>query len=440
MSPYTGKFANAGLAKEGTRGTFTAPTRFVNYVPPFDFSPDIQELESQGVSGIADMVTKYAQGPGQLKAGKIKFEMEPENSGEHFMAAFGTDTVTETASFIVILNTNDTIDFVCTAGTEAATVAAGTYVAGANSGTDAAGTLCKLIASAMHTADSAHTYTVTFSTTTNKFTIATSQASGTFSLLFNSGTNAAKTMAPLLGFSTAADQTGAYTYTAGTAVVAVFSHAFTRAQTAQLPSYSWWKMNAGLDYEQFTGCLLSKLELDIKAKEFVEVSADWIGLKGATSTSQSQSYSTHNAFKFDQVVPTVAGSPVADYDDIKLTIDNMGENVHTIGSSIWATKNYSKGFKVSLSMTITVENTTEWAKFIAGTPSSVTITMTSIEAIKATTYFSLTLTMTNVVYKGAPRPLGKDLLKITFTSDATSSINSSTTLTATLVNSIGVSY
>ena len=69
-----------------------------------------------------------------------------------------------------------------------------------------------------------------------------------------------------------------------------------------------------------------------------------------------------------------------------------------------------------------------------------TSTMTSIEAIKATTYFSLTLTMTNVVYKGAPRPLGKDLLKITFTADATSSINSSTTLTATLVNSIGVSY
>ena len=441
MSPYTGILGEAGLAPEVTPGTFVAPTVGVRFRPPFDFSVNMTLLESQGVSGIPDMVTKTAQGPSELKSGKVKFEVEPEGGlGQHLMAAFGVDTMTEVASFIVQTGVNDTIDFVCTAGTKAATVAAGTYAAGLNSGTDAATTLCYKIAAAMVVADGAHVYTVTFNPATNLFTIATNQATGTFSLLFHTGTNNAKTMAPLLGYATASDQTGAYTYTAGTAVVAVGSHVFSRIASASLPTYSWWQKN-GPDYPEFAGCMLSKLEFDIKAKEYVVASADWIGLKYVSGgTSQSITYSTHQPFEWDQAVVTVAGTPYTDYEDLKITIDNNCENVHTVSATANANKNYSKGFKVSVALTLTVENTTEWAKYNAGTLSSLTIALTSTEFIKGSIAFALTFTMTNIAYKAAPRPIPKDMIKITFSADATSSVNTSTTMTVTLVNSVALAY
>jgi hypothetical protein len=54
------------------------------------------------------------------------------------------------------------------------------------------------------------TYTVTFSTTTGKFTIA---RTGNFTLRWQSGTNTANTAGAMLGFAVAANDTGAATYT-----------------------------------------------------------------------------------------------------------------------------------------------------------------------------------------------------------------------------------
>ena len=58
---------------------------------------------------------------------------------------------------------------------------------------------------------SAHTYTVTFSTTTGKWTIATNHSF--LSLLANTGTNVATSVWTTIGFTTASDKTGATTYT-----------------------------------------------------------------------------------------------------------------------------------------------------------------------------------------------------------------------------------
>ena len=59
--------------------------------------------------------------------------------------------------------------------------------------------------------------TVTYNSTSGKFVIA--KASGTLSLLWNTGTNAANTIGDKLGFSTAADDTGVLSYTADNAQV-----------------------------------------------------------------------------------------------------------------------------------------------------------------------------------------------------------------------------
>lgn len=100
----------------------------------------------------------------------------------------------------VVDSTNNKIDFNDGSGNVVATISSGTYSA-TDLGTeiktqlDASGSL---------------THTVTYDTATGLWTIA---ASGTFSLLWNTGANLANTAAGLVGFSTASDSTGAATYT-----------------------------------------------------------------------------------------------------------------------------------------------------------------------------------------------------------------------------------
>lgn len=86
-------------------------------------------------------------------------------------------------------------------------------------------TLATAIVLAMNTADPSNSYTCTVDRTfssnlQNRVTIATSGAF--LSLLFNSGTTSASCIAPLIGFTTASDQTGSTSYqsssTSGTAL------------------------------------------------------------------------------------------------------------------------------------------------------------------------------------------------------------------------------
>lgn len=71
--------------------------------------------------------------------------------------------------------------------------------------------LASALQTAMNTVQTAETHSVTYSDTDGKFTIATS-TSAVLSLLWNTGTNAANTVGDKLGFSVAADDTGATTY------------------------------------------------------------------------------------------------------------------------------------------------------------------------------------------------------------------------------------
>lgn len=75
--------------------------------------------------------------------------------------------------------------------------------------------LAQAIADAMN-ALTTDTITVTYSDSTNKFTFASS--GGTFSLLWNTGANTANTIGDKIGFSVAADDTGASSYVADSAL------------------------------------------------------------------------------------------------------------------------------------------------------------------------------------------------------------------------------
>lgn len=76
--------------------------------------------------------------------------------------------------------------------------------------------LAEALEAAMNAAHAADVHTATYSDTTGKFTF--TSANATFELLWNTGTNAANSIGDKIGFSVAADDTGAQTYTSDNAI------------------------------------------------------------------------------------------------------------------------------------------------------------------------------------------------------------------------------
>lgn len=101
----------------------------------------------------------------------------------------------------VISSSNRKIDFDIGGGAVVATLTTGTYTPTAL----AAEIVTQLNATA------AGTYTCSYSTSTGKWTI--TKSAGTLSLLWNTGANTANGLHTTIGFSSAADSTGALTYT-----------------------------------------------------------------------------------------------------------------------------------------------------------------------------------------------------------------------------------
>ena len=107
--------------------------------------------------------------------------------------------------FEIIAGTNDKLDWVDTGSTYETTLEAGVYLAAE---------LAAHIQTQMQ-ADGTGTETCTFSFSTLKFTLG---GTATFSLLWNTGTNAGQTPGGILGFDETADDTGATSYTSDAAV------------------------------------------------------------------------------------------------------------------------------------------------------------------------------------------------------------------------------
>jgi hypothetical protein len=146
----------------------------------------------------------------QMMAGARVTELGIEfPAGELINASFSLEGTAYYFDPITIAAADVYLDFTDDNGTYAATVAAGTYKDPHQ--------LADAIAAALNAADSAETFTCVYSNSTGKFTIATS-TSALLSLLWNTGTNAANTIGDKIGFSVAANDTGATTYTSDSAV------------------------------------------------------------------------------------------------------------------------------------------------------------------------------------------------------------------------------
>ena len=143
-----------------------------------------------------------------MAGGKVsEFSMTAE-AGQLINSSFTVEGLTHYFNPIEITSSDIYIDFTDDQGTVAATVTAKIYRDPHQ--------LADAIASAMN-AQTTETITCTYSDTDGKFTIATS-TSAVLTLLWNTGANTANTIGDKIGFSVAADDSGATSYEGDSAI------------------------------------------------------------------------------------------------------------------------------------------------------------------------------------------------------------------------------
>ena len=438
VNSYIGRFGRLGVGKEVTPGTLQPTlTNFLPFIPPESIFVAHAPLESKSIMGVADGIVKMSPGPLTVNGAKFKIYAEPENIGELLMGAFGVDTVAEVASFIVSAGVNDKIDFTENGGAAvAATLPAGTYAMGASSAVT--GSLCALIKSQMQAVGTG-TYTVTYSFTTKKLTI--TQSTGVFVIEWLTGTHNATSAAALLGFSKT-DTASAIAATSDSAAgTAPFSHTFTRLQSAVLPTYTLWLDKQAGATPNFTGAMANKLSFEVKAKEYLTADADFNALQYTSDSSQTAIFSALKPFTFNEAVITAGGVISTAYDTVKVEIDNAVKADHVVGSSRYPQRIYSEGFTVKLSLDFFLNDLVEYAAFLAGTASSLTVQLNSAAMVSGAVPYSLTFTVPKMMYTAAPRQLTSNVLKIPFQASAFYDLGGTNeTMQAVLVNSVSTAY
>lgn len=196
----------------------TAPSSGVNLGRAVAYSPADSGHQPMSVwmyNGNGGQVSMMAGGK------MTEFSLTAE-AGQLINSSYSMEGLAHYFNPIEITASDIYIDFTDDQGTVAAQVAAKIYkdpheLAGA-------------IASAMN-ALTTETITVTYSDSDGKYTLAATGA--VFSLLFNTGANAANTIADKIGFSAAADSTGATSYEAPSAID--FSAAYTPSFDSSAP-------------------------------------------------------------------------------------------------------------------------------------------------------------------------------------------------------------
>lgn len=438
-----GRLRTCGIAKETVVGTLvTPPTEFFRFLPPDSFYPKVTPIISKAIGTLPDVNIKQTLGLGTLNGLKLKRELEGENCGSTLNACFGTDSAAETAAFIIGSSTCK-IDFKEDAGTTRnASIALGTYAMGASSAVN--GSLCKAVKTALEGASGAvGTYTVTYSYTTLKMTIAVSGGAAAVQILWLTGANNANGAYSILGFTKVDTSSAASLTSNSTTAVAPFTHTFVRQAVAQLPTYSFWFDKYPL-YPQIAGAMLNKLDLEIKSKEMVMMDTEWEALSyDATGITRTPTYSAVRPFTFNQCTVSVDGGSDLNYDDLKLTINNMVKTDHALSGSIYPAKIYSEGMDVDFSATLFFEDAVQYNKFLAGTTAAFIITLTSADDISGApsgNKYKLVINLPAVVYQVANLPIPSGVLKITFNAKAMYDTVTSKTVNMLLTNGVPTAY
>ena len=364
MARYSKQQFRFGLALEAVRGTAEAsPTKWYPIMEPdVKFAPAL--LEDKGLRGIR---AEFGPVAGRkVGSGKFKLNLDAQSIGEFLYSLMGGVASAE-VSIITIDNTNNKLDFNIGAGELTATITNAAYPIG--TAHTQAGTLCKAIFDAIVAAEAVGTYTVSYSRSTKLFTI--TRSAGTFQLLRNTGTNVATSIWTTIGFSTAANSTGALTYSSGTTVEYAFAHTFSLGTGTQPPSYTFF-IDWGIDVKAYAMCVVESLNLSGPVDNLVEVEVNFLfATETGGASIGSPSFPTQRYLSFQHVTYSIAGSQNTDVRSWTLKMTNQAKHHLTLANTqapqdILA----AEAFMVDGTIDIDFQAETERAKMLANTASA----------------------------------------------------------------------
>lgn len=321
----------------------------------------------------------------------IGFSDNADDTGSlSYTGDVGFTPATEVATFIVT-SANKYLDFNIGAAELNATIAEGTYAAGINQ--NSSGSLCEAIHTAIGAAEGAGTYDVEFDIGTKKFTI--KRSAGTFEILWKTGThgsdNTNDNCGTLLGYTTSADDTGALSYTADSAVVAVYDHTFTL--TDCLPT--GLTLAADRDKKAFVvaGGKLNTMALQMDPNGFLKATFGVLGKDMTAEDVESETLPTAPLIVFHHGTVTFDGGSMQTK-NFGLSLDNkLKGDLDNIGTRYIDEPTRTGKIDVTGNLLIDFEDETEYDIFRAGTAKALSVVYQSVSAIKGTTYYKMTISV-----------------------------------------------
>lgn len=392
-----------GVGEETEWGTAVARTKFMRLLSE-EITVDQPPLESGSLPGNYFDDDDHTLGP-VTAGGPAEIEMRYSGMELLFKHAMGSVSTAEVATFEVAAG-NKYIDFKEDGGDALlATVETGTVAMGESSAT--AGTLCAAIKTAMEAAGTG-TYTVTFSNTTKKITIAVGGTIAAVQILWKTGThgsdNADDHIGTLIGYLDTADSASQASHVGDSAVVTIFDHTFTIA--AELPIGLSVEVDRDTQGFVLEGAKVTKMDLSLDAVGIMKGNFEFVGEDLVKDDVTTSSLTTAPLIVFSQGAVTYGGSAKS-VKNIKLSLDNNLKNDERFVGSRLITEPPENGRKVVTgSMLVRFDSTTEYDDFRAGTSKAITLTCTGA-TIK--TGFTYTLTLTIPIVKltgGVPKLSG----------------------------------
>lgn len=429
MSLYSSFLKQLGLAKESVRGTAeAAPVKWVAVTPDSELIASVALLDDPAMRGV---MSKYPGRAGLLSgSGSIKFPLRASDIGEFLHMLAHNPATTEQTAFVVSAS-NNKIDFKEDGGGElTATLANASYAMGTSSGQ--VGTLCAEIKSALEVAG-AGTYTVTYSYTTRKVTIAVSGGVTNVQILWLTGTNTATSAKTLLGFSNANTANSPSVTSDSTTSYPVFSHSFVPATQIQPQSYSMF-MDRGLSVKAYNLCNVSTVKFTRVPDQFINFEASVMFKTEAAGSIGSPSFADESkALTFQNDSIQIAASPNTQVKQWEVTLTNGLFAQKTVNGSQSINDLLATNYDAEGTMTVYFENETERAKFMAGTETSIQITITGDTITGAQTY-KIVIDFDSVQYSAYPFGVEDNLLAVKATWRANYSSSNSRVWRVVLTN------
>jgi hypothetical protein len=196
INSISGDNLTVNFALDNAPGTGVNLGKAITYIPAASGHPTFSTTKYIGGSHAKEAVAGNT-------VTELSLKMDANGFGE---AEFSYEGTKYYYNPIIITSSNKYLDLTDDTGTLAVSVVEGVYKTPVE--------LADTLAAALDVA-STETYTVTYSSTTGKFTIAS--GSTVLSLLWKTGTNAANSIGTTLGFLVASNDTGAVTYTSDNA-------------------------------------------------------------------------------------------------------------------------------------------------------------------------------------------------------------------------------